>query len=246
MSDTRDPFNSGHGSLWYGQEAAPHIRGLEAGEERDAEFDCVRAIGDRLYGSAEAVDPLGGYGGKARMAHFHTLRPVIKDCVPVDDLRFPRVYDPHAPDRYWRMEIDGTGEVEGPSIEYHLFQAGTGVDWSEGEFDRAAGRVCALERALQTRHWGRDRQTDEVLLPYFERTEAMQNPFLGRRYGLDREQFKPVLDEFYALHGWDERGRPTEEAMAALGMGDMYVPMVEGAAKAQAERSTPRQQDPMD
>lgn len=33
--------------------------------------------------------------------------------------------------------------------------------------------------------------------------ESVQNPFLEERYGLDREYFKTVVDEFYGLHGWD-------------------------------------------
>jgi aldehyde:ferredoxin oxidoreductase len=244
VSDTRDPFNSGHGSLQAAWQISGRVSGLQPDAAREAELERFRAIGEHLYRSADAADPLSGYSGKAAMGHFHTLRPVILDCVPVDDFRFPRIYDPDAPDRYWRMEFDGIGEIEGPSIEYHLFRAGSGVDWSEGEFDRAAERVCALERALQVRHWGRDRQTDEMLQPYFEQTETLQSPFLETRYGLDREQFRPVLDEFYALHGWDERGRPTEETMDALGMGDMYAPMVEGAAKAEAERAESSEREP--
>ena len=84
---------------------------------------------------------------------------------------------------------------------------------------RAAERVCSLERALQVRHWARDREIDETVLPYFERTEPVRNPFLDQRYALDREQFKPVLDEFYTLHGWDiERGWPTRECLRELGL----------------------------
>jgi hypothetical protein len=47
----------------------------------------------------------------------------------------------------------------------------------------------------------------DSLLNYFERLEYSKSPYLEQRYGLDREQFDPVLDEFYALHGWDpQRG----------------------------------------
>ena len=98
---------------------------------------------------------------------------------------------------------------------------------------QAAARVCTIERALQVRHWGRDRQTDEMVLPYFEQTELYQSPFLEKRYALDRDQFKPVVDEFYALHGWDaERGWPTRERLRELGMEDVYEPMVAGASMA--------------
>jgi aldehyde:ferredoxin oxidoreductase len=80
--------------------------------------------------------------------------------------------------------------------------------------------VCTLERALQVRYWGRDRRTDEMVLPYFEQTELVQSPFLDRRHSLDREQFRPVMDEFYRLHGWDiQSGQPTQEGLRELGIG---------------------------
>jgi aldehyde:ferredoxin oxidoreductase len=247
MSDTRDPFDSGHASLWPNG-ANQSALALESDEEREAALDQIRAIGQRLYGSPDATDPYGGYGGKASMAHFHTVRPVILDCVPVDDFRFPLIYHQDAPGRYWRLDIDGIGEIEGPSMEYHLFRAGTGLEWSEAEFNRAVGRVFTMERALQARHWGRDRALDETLLPYFEREETLPSPFLKQRYGLDREQFKPVMDEFYTLHGWDPAtARPTRESLADLGMEDVYQPMVEGAARAKelstngADRSGPNE-----
>jgi aldehyde:ferredoxin oxidoreductase len=91
---------------------------------------------------------------------------------------------------------------------------------------------------LQVRYWGRDRRTDERVLPYFERTEPYQNPYLDRRYGLDRELFVPVLDEFYALHGWEpQTGWPTRERLSELGMADVHEPMVTGAARAREARS---------
>jgi aldehyde:ferredoxin oxidoreductase len=130
-------------------------------------------------------------------------------------------------------DVAGIGTVDGPSIEYHLFCAGTGVQWSEEEFMRAAERVCTLERALQVRHWGRDRATDEMVLPYFEEPELHQSAYLDRRHGLDRRQFAPLLDEFYALHGWDaECGWPTEDRLIELGLKDVYQPMLDGAARA--------------
>jgi aldehyde:ferredoxin oxidoreductase len=231
LSDTRDPFNSGHGSLWPNR-ANGRAFGLDAGQEREAALDRIRAIGQRLYGSADAVDPYGGYGGKASMGRFHTVLPVILDCVPVDDMRFPVIYDHQAPDGCWRFDVDGLGEIEGPSVEYHLYRAGTGLDWPEAEFERAAERVVTMERALQVRHWGRDRHLDETILPYFERPETSKSPFLEKRYGLNREQFAPVLDEFYALHGWDpQSGWPTHERLVELDIGEVYGPMVEGAAK---------------
>jgi len=237
MADTRDPFNSGHGYLWSAA-AARRAAGLDSAAERDAALKQLRAIGQHVYHSPDAVDPGSGYKGKAYPGYYQTLRSVIKDCVPVD-AHFPLIYRENAPDRYWRLHgIEGIGvqngsEIEGPAIEYHLFAAGAGVAWSEEEFNRAAERVCTMERALQVRYWGRDREVDEMVLPYFEQTELHQSPFLEKRHGLDREQFKPVVDEFYTLHGWDvENGWPTRERLRELGMEDVYEQMIGGAAKA--------------
>jgi hypothetical protein len=206
--------------------------------ERAAALDQIRAIGQWVYGTPDAVDPLSGYSGKADPAHFQNLRAVIKDCVPVD-AHFPLIYRESAPDGRWRLSgIDGIGEMEGPSIEYHLFAAGTGVNWTEDDFLRAAERVFTLERALQVRHWARDRKTDEMILPYFEETELHQNPFLDKRHGLDRERFEPVMDEFYLLHGWDvENGWPTRECLQELDLENTYEPMIAGAEKARVRHT---------
>jgi hypothetical protein len=217
--------------LW-AESAAGCAARLESDTEREAALERIRALGQRVYGSADAVDPCGGYKGKAYPGYYQTLRSVIKDCLPAD-AHFPLIYRASAPDLSWHLhDIEGIGDIEGPSIEYHLFCAGTGVPWSEEDFVRAAERVCSLERALQVRHWARDREVDEAVLPYFERTEPYQNPFLDGRYALDRERFKPVMDEFYTLHGWDiGRGWPTQERLRQLGLEDVYEPMVDGAER---------------
>jgi hypothetical protein len=191
-----------------------------------------------VYGDADALDPYSGYKAKAYPGYFHTLYPVIKDCVPTDDLTFPRITSTNTPDGYCVLPgIDSAGDVEGPSNEYHLFRAGTGVPWSQEELNRSAERICTLERALQVRHWARDRRTDELVLPYFEQVESFANPLLGERYGLDRQQFTPVLDEFYTLHGWDPASAwPTRDRLSELGMADVYEPMVQGAVRARESR----------
>ena len=239
LSDTRDPFNSGHGYLWAASVAERAAR-LDTSSERTAVLDELRAIGRRVYKSPDAVDPCSGYRGKAYPAYFQTLRSVIKDCLPAD-AHFPLIYRQSAPDGYRCLcGVEGVGDIEGPSIEYHLFTAGTGVPWSEDDFERAASRVLTLERALQVRYWGRDRRMDQTVLPYFEQPELYQNPFLDRCYSLDREQFRPVLDQFYALHGWDaENGWPTRGHLRELDIEDLYEPMIDGATKAR-ESDRPR------
>jgi aldehyde:ferredoxin oxidoreductase len=201
----------------------------------------MRNIGARVYGDPDALDPLSGYAAKAFPAFYHTQRSVIKDCLPADDFRFPMIYGPNQPDRLSRA-----GDVEGPSVEYHLFVAGTGTDWTEEEFRLAASRVYTLERAVAVRHWGRDRAMDEMVLPSFEYLENWTNPMLGQRQALDRARFEPVMDEYYGHQGWDvETGWPTRERLAALGMGDVHAPMVEGARRAKASLPPPPPAEPV-
>ena len=67
----------------------------------------------------------------------HALRSGIKDCVSVDDLCFPLISNKEAPEQpYVFRDIPGVGDVEGQSVEYHLFRAVSGLDWSEHEFER--------------------------------------------------------------------------------------------------------------
>jgi aldehyde:ferredoxin oxidoreductase len=240
LSDVRDPIASGHGYL----HATEPIRNTLFSQPEDtwpAVIEQARAIGEHAYGDAAALDPYSGYEAKACPAQFHTLRSVIKDCVSVDDMVFPLIANEKAPDGRWCFRhVEGVGDVEGLSVEYHLFRAGTGLDWPEEELDRAAERVYTLERALQVRHWARDRKIDEMTLPYFERVECYQNPLLQQRYGLDREEFRPVLDEFYGLKGWDtETGWPTPERLRELDLVDVHEPMIEGALRVRAESTDP-------
>jgi len=142
------------------------------------------------------------------------------------------IYSPNTEDRYVRI-----GDIEGPAVDYHLFQLGTGVEWSEDDFNRAADRIYTIERALTVRHWGRDRQMDETVLPAYEYQENWVNPVAGEKKALDRAQFAPVMDEYYRCLGWDVRtGWPTPERLNELGLGDVHQPMIDGAVQAVEQR----------
>jgi len=234
LTDTRDPIPSGHG---YGARimAVGPFSLRQRGNEPEITWDHLRAIGERIYRSPDAIDPYAGYSGKAYPGYYHTRRSVIKDCVPVDDFVFPLIYSVNTEDRFCRV-----ADIDGPSVEYHLFRAGTGVDWSEDEFNRAAERVYTLERALTVRHWGRDRRLDQLALPSFEYLENWQSPALPERYGLERAQFEPVIDAYYECQGWDPAtGWPTAERLEALGLRGAHGEMISGAARAKATLPPP-------
>ena len=226
-TDTRDPYSSSHGYVQNVMRHAPFGSSPSA-----LTWDQLRTIGERVYGSAEAVDPHGAYRAKAFPAYYHDRRSVMKDSVPTDDQVFPLIYSVTTEDRFFRV-----GDIGGPDIDSHLFRLGTATEWEPVDLEQAAERVYTLERALCVRHWGRDREMDLTALAAFEYEENWASPMLGRRYALDREQFLPVLDEYYGYLGWDpDTGWPTPERLAELGLDDVCGPMVSGAERALAER----------
>ncbi len=226
--DTRDPASSTHGYIQSVMHRGPW--GFAGRGDNPITWDHMRAIGERVYGRADTLDPLSGYEGKAIPAAWHGLRSVIKDCLSTDDQVFPLIYSTDTEDHFLKV-----GDIDGPETEAHLFAAGTGVDWDAAEFSKAAERVLNLERAITIRHFGRDRKMDERALPAFEYDENWLNPETNERMALDRAQFDPVMDEYLRLRGWDvATGWPTREKLEDLGLGDVYDPMVEGARKAKA------------
>ncbi len=233
-TDTRDPYSSSHGYVQNIMRWSPLSPANK--ENPPISWEQIRGISERVYGTPEALDPHSGYDAKAYPAFYHDCRSVMKDSLPSDDQVFPLIYSITTDDRFFRVQGPGDlGVIEGPSVDYYLFKLGTGVDWDEADFDRAAERIYTLERALCVRHWARDRQMDETVLPSYEYEENWINPLLGQKHALEREAFLPVMDEYYRALGWDvETGVPTLERMQALGLGDLYDPMIAGAQAARA------------
>ena len=229
--DTRDPASSTHGYVQNAMNWGP-FGGRRRGNAADPApitWDHMRAIGERIYGRADTLDPLSGYEGKALPAAYHAVRSVMKDCLSTDDQVFPLIYSQNTEDRFCRI-----GDIDGPDVDAAILRAGTGLDWDTAAFERAAERVLNLERAIVVRHFGRTRAMDERVLPSFEYDENWVNPETGVRMQLDRTQFMPVMDEYYALRGWDvETGWPTRERLASLDL-DVHDDMVQGAKAAQA------------
>ncbi|MEM2935922.1 MAG: aldehyde ferredoxin oxidoreductase N-terminal domain-containing protein [Candidatus Bathyarchaeia archaeon] len=211
-TDTRDPFSSGHCyaaslSLW----------------EPLLSWDTLKRIGKKLYGSEKASDPFTPYEYKAQPTIWHQHRSVLKDSLPVCDAVFPRIYSKKTGDNFARI-----GDMEGPSFEYNMFAAATGVNMSEKELYEACERIFNLERAIQVRNYGRTRAKDEEIIPYFEEKEQFLGPF-DKYMGLDRQKFLHLLDEYYILRGWDVKtGRPTKEKLRELGLNDVANELEKG------------------
>lgn len=103
-----------------------------------------------------------------------------------------------------------------PSFEVpaKLFSLATGRDTTWEDLSVAAQRAKTLERAFDVRR-GITRADDTLPKRMFE-TAVPGGRFNGER--LDRRQFDRMLDEYYALRGWDEDGIPTEETFRKSGL----------------------------
>jgi len=196
--DTRDPISSAHGYaqniMGWSRICSP-VHGLS--------WERIKEVSARVYGTTDAADPRSGYGAKAIAAAWHGNRSVMKDSLTVGDQVFPRIYSNRTEDNFARA-----GDMEGPAFERHMFNALTGIGWTDPEMDAASARVLSLERRLLIRNFGRCRADDESVIPYFQRPENLVNPFIGHPMSLDPQAFREQLSELYALRGWDDQGKP--------------------------------------
>jgi aldehyde:ferredoxin oxidoreductase len=141
------------------------------------------------FGSPEAVD-IRRPAGKGRLVR----RAVLVNIV-VDSLGLCKVPT---------LSLLGTFDLEN---EAALASAVTGLSLSADDLFRIGDRVAAMERLFNLRH-APDMDDDE--LP-------------GMFYGDDDQPLTPVIlkqmcGEFYAAMGWDEKGRPLEKTLIALGI----------------------------
>ena len=210
--DSRDPISSGHGYVQSMMCWNP-VRSPDFG----ISWEQISAVGEQLYGTADAVDPQSGYAAKEIPAVWHGHRSVMKDSLPLDDQVFPRLFSRYTPDGRSRV-----GDMLGTSFEYNLFTTVTGVDITEPQFETLAERVLNLDRALAIRNYGRSREDDETVIAAFEYPENEVNPFVGEPKAIDRGRFLELMDAYYHRRGWDvETGYPTRETLVRLDLEDV-------------------------
>jgi aldehyde:ferredoxin oxidoreductase len=97
-----------------------------------------------------------------------------------------------------------------------MFSAVTGWDFTEGDMQVLGDRVASLIRAYNVREGAT--RADDTLAP---RSFQMETTGPGAGKALTREMLDTMLDEYYALRGWDREGVPTVETLEKLDMGDV-------------------------
>jgi aldehyde:ferredoxin oxidoreductase len=176
----------------------------------------------RLFWGSEAAADQTTYAGKATAARNIQNRTYLRDSLGLCDFIWPITYTYTTP--------DGVGD---PELEGQIFEAVTGIPATE--LKPFAERIFNLQRLILVREGHRVPEDD--FPPEFNFTE----PLLFGAHGskmimpgpgaepvdmtgnkLDREKFKGMLKEYYALRGWDEQtGLPTEKTLTTLGMADL-------------------------
>ncbi len=190
--------------------------------------EVLRAIADRFWGGRDAVD-FSTPDGKARAACIVQNREYAKESLILCDFVFPVLDDASTGDH-----------VGDPTIESRLYSAVTGNPAGENDLNRAGERIFNLNRAIQLREGRRGRE-DDILhdICYIEREEPpsdifdMYNPernmpgkgdeLISRRTkAIGKAEFKKMMDDYYALRGWDTAtGLPTRATLARLDLEDI-------------------------
>ncbi|MCX6559168.1 MAG: aldehyde ferredoxin oxidoreductase family protein [Candidatus Aminicenantes bacterium] len=99
----------------------------------------------------------------------------------------------------------------GISTFTEMLRTVTGLDFSDEELMAVGRRIYTLERLFNNRAgFGRG---DDTLPPRFFNEELATGPSRHRLVRLDE-----MLDDYYAVRGWDKNGAPLPQTLAELGL----------------------------
>lgn len=154
---------------------------------------------EEIYGGSMSSD-YRSYKGKSRMVWWQELLYAITDSLGT--CKFQTVFlAVHAP------------KWEEYSKLIHLV---SGMQYSTPQLMEIGERIYTIERMFNIRE-GFSRKDDTLPERYFEEATPIGLPRV-KGLKIDREKFEKMLDEYYALHGWDNNGVPTNEILQKLGI----------------------------
>jgi len=97
-----------------------------------------------------------------------------------------------------------------------LIQLATGMGFLKAQLMEVGERICTIERMFNLRE-GFSRKDDALPERYFKEPTPIGFSVV-RGKTIDRDRFEKMLDEYYALHGWNENGFPKKETLERLGI----------------------------
>ena len=172
---------------------ADHLRGRPTLEALHLPPETLQNI----YDGPVSPDP-ASYQGKALMVHRSEIEYALGDALGI--CRFAQ--------RFNSLDHLGVSELA------ELVELATGLGLNESDLWKTGQRIITLERHILGR-MGLSRAHDSLPERYFQ---PVNN---GPRRGdcIDPDMFQQMLDEYYALHGWNnETGYPEPETLERLGI----------------------------
>ncbi len=138
------------------------------------------------------------YSGKSRMIWWQERLYAVTDSIGL--CKFQTVFcSVHAPK--W-------------SEHSKLIKLATGLELSKTQLMEIGERIYTLERMFNLRE-GFSRKDDSLPERYFKEPTPIGLP-VAKGKKIDREKFEKMLDEYYALHQWDQNGVPTKDTLEKL------------------------------
>jgi aldehyde:ferredoxin oxidoreductase len=152
---------------------------------------------EEVYGAPVSSD-YASYEGKSRMVWWQELLYAVTDSIGT--CKFQTVFCAvHAPK--WEEFAK-------------LIEFATGMDFNKAQLMEVGERIYTIERMFNLRE-GFSRKDDTLPERYFKEPTPIGLPKVkGKK--IDREKFEKMLDEYYALHEWDENGIPEKETLKKL------------------------------
>lgn len=141
------------------------------------------------------------YKGKGRIVWWQERLNALCDSIGV--CRFLSVFSsPNAPQAEQFSEL-----------MYLAF----GKRFTEDELLDVGERVCTLERMIMIGN-GLTKDDDTLPARYFDEP-VKEGPSKGEV--IDKTEFNNMLEEYYALHGWNNQGNPEPETLKKLGLSNL-------------------------
>jgi hypothetical protein len=88
-------------------------------------------------------------------------------------------------------------------LEYYLFGAASDLPLSRDEFYRCGGRSIPLSGCWRFAIGAATAPLTRALIPYLSFPARSVNPYIGQPVELDAARYRALMDEYYALRGWD-------------------------------------------
>jgi len=188
-------FALGHGVSNVG---ATHLRGAVVAEEGWLARAIPDEVAEKMFGTREAKNPRT-HIGKEKTVQWYERITIIADCMGI--CKF--VLSPYAGQKLVTIEdlLD-------------LLSQATNITFTKEDFEIMAERILALERCFNVRQ-GLSRKNDTLPPRMWEPAES--GPNKGANF--DKDAWDKALDNYYALHGWNENGIPKRDTLTTLSLG---------------------------